>query len=80
MSNYQDILASASQLPVDDRLRLINELASSVPDDHPPALSPDWIAEINRRSQEIDSGVAQTESWTVIRQRLFAKHGILDAN
>ncbi|MCA8991394.1 MAG: addiction module protein [Planctomycetaceae bacterium] len=80
MTEYQEILAHASRLPVDDRLRLIDELAASVPDDAPPRLTPEWIAEIQRRSEEIDVGSVQTESWTDIRQRLFAKHGVRDAD
>jgi putative addiction module component (TIGR02574 family) len=79
MSQYQDILTNASQLPIDDRLRLIDDLASSVPDDHPPRLSPEWLAEIDRRSNEIDAGTVETESWSAIRERLFAKHGVRDA-
>ncbi len=79
MSDYQEILTHAFRLPIADRLRLIDELASSVPDDHPPRLSPQWLAEINRRSEEIDSGAVETESWSVIRERLFAKHGVRDA-
>ncbi len=78
MTEYQDILTHASQLPIDDRLRLIDDLASSVPDDHPPRLSPEWLAEISRRSDEIDAGTAKTESWAVIRERLFARHGVRD--
>lgn len=78
MSEYKDILINATQLPIDDRLRLIEDLASSVPDDHPPKLSPEWLAEINHRSDEIDAGTTETESWSVIRERLFAKHGIRD--
>ena len=80
MPEYQDILASASQLSIDDRLRLIDDLASSVPDDQPPKLSPEWLAEIQRRSEDIDSAKVQTESWSVIRERLFAKHGVRDAS
>ena len=80
MTEYQDILAHASQLPVDERLRLIDDLASSVPDDRPPRLSPEWLAEINRRSDEIDAGTVSTESWSEIRTRLFAQHGVLDAD
>ena len=79
MPEYQDILANASQLPIGDRLRLIDDLASSVPDDHPPRLSPAWLAEINRRSEEIDAGTVDTESWATIRDRLFTKHGVRDA-
>lgn len=80
MSNYESILLAASQLPVGDRLRLIDELASSVPDDQPPRLSDAWLREIDRRSNEIDSGEVVTEDWADIRARLFAKHGVDDAN
>ena len=64
MSTYELILSAASQLPVSDRLRLIDELASSVPDDQPPQLSADWLREIECRSREIDSGAVATEDWT----------------
>ena len=80
MSNYESVQSAASQLPVDDRLRLIDELASSVPDDQPPRLSDAWLREIDRRSDEIDSGTVATEDWSDIRARLFAKHGVDGAN
>ena len=80
MSDYESILSAASQLPVGDRLRLIDELASAVPDDQPPQLSDAWLREINRRSNEVDSGAVVTEEWADIRARLFAKHGIGGAN
>ncbi|WP_153557643.1 addiction module protein [Roseimaritima sediminicola] len=80
MPDYQDILASASQLPVEERLRLIDDLASSVPDDQPPKLADEWLAEIKRRSDEVKSGVVQTESWSTIRERLFSNHGVQDAS
>ena len=79
MSRYQDILTNATQLPINERLQLIDDLASSLPDDHPPTLSPQWLAEINRRSDEVDTGAAQTESWSTIRDGLFDKHGVRDA-
>ncbi len=80
MSEYQDVLNHASQLSVADRLRLIVDLASSVPDDHPPTLSPKWLAEISRRSDEVDAGNVETEDWSVVRNRLFDKHGVRDAD
>lgn len=79
MFEYQDILLHASRLSIEDRLRLIDDLAAMVPDDQTPRLSSDWHAEINRRSEEIDSDAVQTESWSVIRERLFTKHGVRDA-
>jgi putative addiction module component (TIGR02574 family) len=79
MPNYQDVLGDASQLPVADRLRLIDDLAATVPDDQPPHLSPEWIAEIQRRSTAIDDGSVKTESWGVIRERLLSKYSVQDA-
>lgn len=70
MSTYDSVLSAAAQLPINDRLRLIDELASSVPEDCPPKLSDAWLREIDRRSNEIDSGVVVTEEWSDIRARL----------
>lgn len=80
MSSYESILSAASRLSVVDRLRLIDELASSVPDDQPPQISEAWLREIDRRSNELDSGTVVTEDWADIRARLFAQHGVDDAN
>ena len=79
MSSFDSILSAAFQLPLGERLRLIDELASSVPDDQPPRLSEAWLGEIDRRSREIDSGLVTTEPWADIRARLFAKHGVESA-
>jgi putative addiction module component (TIGR02574 family) len=80
MSEYESVLSAALQLSEEDRLRLIDELASSVPDDQPPTLSDEWLAEIERRSAEIDSGAVMPEPWPKVRQRLFRKHGLPDAD
>lgn len=80
MPDFHTVLADASQLSVDDRLKLIEALASSVPDDQPPPLSEDWKREVRRRSEEIDAGAVATEEWATIRDRLFAKYGIRDAS
>ena len=78
MAEYESVLAAASQLPVADRIRLIDDLAASVPDDRPPALSEEWLAEIERRSAELDSGAVTPEPWSAIRQRLLGRHGNAD--
>jgi len=76
MPDYKSILSAAAQLSVADRLRLIDELAASVPDDDPPSLSPEWLAEIERRSGEIDSGKVSTVPWAIVRERLWKKVGL----
>ena len=80
MTSYESIFLAASQLPINERLRLIDELASSVPDDRPPQLSDAWLREIDRRSQEIDTGATATENWADIRARLFSQHGVEGAD
>lgn len=47
-----------------------------VPDDCQPTLSDEWESEIQRRSEELDTGLVTTEEWTTIRGREFAKLGI----
>ena len=76
MPEYESVLTAASQLSVADRLRLIDDLAASVPDDQPPTLSREWLAELERRAAEIDSGAVTVQPWSDIRQRLFQKHGL----
>lgn len=55
---------------------MIDALASSVPDDSPPSLSDEWLAEIERRSAEIASGKVQTIPWEQVRRELFDKVGL----
>ena len=56
---YEEVKAMAEQLPAEDRLRLAellleNNDAHSIED-----LSDEWIAEIERRSQEVHDGKAK---------------------
>ena len=71
MSEYESVLSAAVQLSVPERLRLIDDLASSVPDDQPPQLSDDWLNEIERRVADLDSGAVKPDSWEDVRQRLM---------
>lgn len=76
MNDFESILSAASALPVADQLKLIDALSSGVPDDQPPARGPAWIAEINRRSDEIDRGEAVTQPWAEVKKRLRQKTGL----
>ncbi|HYW78634.1 MAG TPA: addiction module protein [Thermoguttaceae bacterium] len=76
MAEYETVSSAAAELSVADRLRLIDELAASVPDDQPPTLSEPWLAEVERRSAEIDAGTVSPEPWSEVRQRLFRKVGL----
>ncbi|HTQ39690.1 MAG TPA: addiction module protein [Pirellulales bacterium] len=80
MSDYDSILSAAFNMAIADRLRLIDELAASVPDDQPPTLSKQWLAEIERRSAEIDSGKVTPQPWSDVRQQLFSQVGLKRAD
>lgn len=80
MSEFESVLSAASRLPVTERLRLIDELAASVPDDQPPMLPKSWREEIDRRSAEIDSATVETVPWSEVRDQLFRKHGVNGAD
>jgi putative addiction module component (TIGR02574 family) len=60
MPDFQGVLTDASQLPLADRIQLIEALWDTVPDDSLPPLSDEWLSEIRRRSEEFDTGRAVT--------------------
>ena len=67
MSSYETLFADASRLPVAARVQLIEALWDTVPEDSLPPQSADWLAEINRRSEQYDSGSAETVPWEQVR-------------
>lgn len=73
VSEFDSVLSAASPLPVAERLRLIDELAATVPDDQPPSLSASWLAEIERRWTELESGAVAAVPWETVRENLFQK-------
>ena len=79
MSDFQSILSSASQLPVDERLDLIDALWQTVPEEALPPLSAEWLAEIQRRSAEIDAGSVKTIPWEQVRREAFRRNGLPEA-
>jgi putative addiction module component (TIGR02574 family) len=67
MSDYQSLLNDASQLPLGERIQLIEALWDTVPENSAPPLSDEWLAEIERRSAEFDAGLVQPTQWEQIR-------------
>jgi len=76
MSSYETLLADASRLPVPDRIQLIEALWDTLPADHLTPLSDEWIAEIQRRSAEYDSGSVRTVPWEQIRADALRRAGV----
>jgi len=71
----KQLLAEALQLPPEERAaiagELIQSLDSHVDDDAEAA----WSAEIRRRLEWLDSGLAKTVPWSEARRRILAAAG-----
>ena len=78
MPNYESLLTDASRLPVVDRIQLIEALWDTLPVDSLPPLSDEWIAVIQRRSLEFDSGLVQTVPWEQVRTEALRRAGLQD--
>ncbi len=76
MTDVQSILAAATRLPVEQRLDLIDALCETIPAHTEHDLSPEWMAEIERRSAEIDAGTARLYTWEEVRDATRRRHGI----
>ncbi len=75
MSAYEAVLADANRLPVVDRVQLIEALWDTLPADTLPRLTDEWIAEIQRRSAEYDSGLVRAVPWEQIRSEALCRAG-----
>jgi putative addiction module component (TIGR02574 family) len=78
MPDYDAVLAEAVGLPIVDRLQLIETLWDTVPAGALPPLDDAWLAEIQRRSVEYDSGSVQTVPWEQIRADAMRRAGLPD--
>ena len=72
-SNYDSVLSAGHQLPAPERARLIDALWDSVPPDADLPVSDEWLAEIERRLDAIDSGREPPVSWTQVRDEALAR-------
>ena len=76
MATFDDVLATAQNLPASDRVRLIDALWESMEPSEWPAPSDEWIAEAQRRSAEYDAGNMSASPWPEARQRARRKTGL----
>lgn len=62
------------QLPVSDRLRLIEEIWDSLDSEAEELPLPDWHrAEIDKRLDALDQGRSTGAAWSDVRQRITGK-------
>jgi len=69
----RDLLSDALSLPARERARLAHELILSLDEGEDSDAAEAWVAEIERRAQEVDSGAVATEDWTTVRARWAAR-------
>jgi len=78
MTTIEEILAAARTLPVEARARLIPLLWNELPPEHWAPPSAAWISEANRRSDRLDKGELETESWESVRARARRAAGLTE--
>lgn len=76
MTNLNEILNAASSLPASDRIRLISNIWDTVLPEDWTTPSPEWIREIERRSNEIDAGEMKSSPWSEVRERARKQAGL----
>ena len=80
MTDFNSVFNAASQLPNEERLRLIEALWQTLPAEDDFPLHSDWAAELERRVAQIESGSAHPIGWATIRDEALARaaHGCRD--
>ena len=66
---YDDVLRTACSLDELERVRLVDDLLSTLSPAEAAPLDDAWLAEIDRRSTELDSGTVQMIPWSEVRRR-----------
>lgn len=60
-------------LPVDERADLAREIIASLDGDADAGAAQAWLAEIERRAQQVADGTAVLTDWTVVHERLASR-------
>lgn len=66
----EQLLNSALQLPEPERLELTDALLAALEPPVPELTGDAWLAELQRRSAELDAGTAVLSSWEEVKQRV----------
>lgn len=73
MSSRNDVLAKALQLPQEELADLAKRLIASLDEPADEDVETAWLAEVERRLQDIDRGTAKLEPWDAVRERLASR-------
>jgi putative addiction module component (TIGR02574 family) len=64
------VLAQALQLPPEERADVAKLLIASLDYPADEGVEAAWLAEVERRLQDVDRGTAKLEPWEVVRTRI----------
>ncbi|MFS8069403.1 MAG: addiction module protein [Byssovorax sp.] len=67
------VLAQALQLPPEERADVAKHLIASLDEPADEDVEAAWLAEVERRLQNVDRGTAKYEPWEVVRARIAAR-------
>lgn len=73
MSSRNAVLAEALQLPPEERADVAKRLIASLDGPADEDVEAAWLAEVERRLQDVDRGTAKVEPWDAVRERLAAR-------
>jgi len=68
----EELLDAVRALPEGERDRVIDTLVKESEGDE---FDPEWVAEVNRHSDEIEAGIVQGISWEDLEKKILSKHG-----
>jgi putative addiction module component (TIGR02574 family) len=74
--NYEQVLQAAVGLGDSERVNLIDSLIQTLADADAVPLDDTWLAEIDRRSNEIDEGKVELIPWEEVKRRARQRVGL----
>ena len=72
-TSKDDLFKRALQLTEAERAELAGMLLESIEPDGDPGVEQSWLAEIERRMEQLDSGQVQAIPWDKVRTRLSSR-------
>lgn len=74
-TSRDDLYKAALELDESERAALVGMLLDSLDTEEEAGVEAAWIAEIERRVEELDSGVVESIPWEEVRARLHRAGG-----
>jgi putative addiction module component (TIGR02574 family) len=68
------VLQAALSLSEPDRVQLVEAILDTLQPEDAAPLDDAWLAEIERRSKDLDAGLVQTVPWDVVKENARKRH------